>query len=183
MPDPQNAQDQQDDELATLLSDPQVIRQIVASDPFKEWNVEYAINGIYFSPEEGAMVFLYLHPDYIVDLRDTVSSPRIITPTPLPPLPPDLPDLWRSFLNSDWLRNNVQEPKISGHSVLRQMLVQPPDPTDASVWICGVPIPNGICGKTFRRPDRAVTHIRRHLNHRPYPCDGGCGVPTWCVTP
>ena len=100
----------------------------------------------------------------------------------------NLLDLWRSFMNSDWHRNNQHEPRVGGYSVLRQMLVQKPDPTNTqTLWICGVPNPsrpNWICGQRFRRWDRAIVHIRgRHLNHRPFSCDGSCGAHTWCVIP
>ncbi len=166
------------------LSDPAFIEQVVTSDPFIDWNVELAINGIHLSREEGARIFLQIHPHYAMESRDTG------IPTPLPALPSNLPDLWQSFINSEWHRNNEHEPKIAGYSVLRQMLVPESDPTDTTdaqpIWICGVPDasrPNGICGQDFRRWDRAITHIRgKHLNHRPYPCRGGCGVPTWYVT-
>jgi len=180
---PHNPQDPTDDDLASL-SDPLFIDQIVNSDPFIDWNVDLAINGLNLSREEGARIFLQLHPHYTVEPR------TIHTPTRLPTLSPNLSDLWQSFENSDWHRNNEHEPKVGGHSVLRQMLVQQPNPTDIqSTWICGVPnpsqpMPDSICGQTFRRWDRAITHIRgKHLNHRPYPCHGGCGMPTWYAVP
>ena len=159
-----------------LLSDPVAFEQILTSGAFTDWNDELAVNGIHLSYEEGARIFLQIHPHYAMESRETI-----------PALPSNLPDLWRSFLNSEWLRNDEHEPKIAGYSVLRQMLVPQSDPTDTTdtqpIWICGVPSssrPNGICGQDFRRWDRAITHIRgKHLNHRPYPCRGGCGVPTW----
>jgi hypothetical protein len=168
-----------DDELIGL-SDPAFVEAVVTSDPFIDWNVELAINGIHLSREEGARIFLQIRA---MELQDPI-------PTPPPALPSNLPDLWWSFVNSEWRRDNEHEPKVAGYSVLRQMLVQQPDPTDTtytqSIWVCGVPDasrPTGICGQEFRRWDRAITHIRgRHLDHRPYPCVGGCGVPTWYVT-
>jgi len=179
---PHNPLDLIDDEL-TGLSDPVFIEEVVTSDPFIDWNVELAINGIHLSREEGARIFLQIHSSYAMELQDSI-------PTPLPALPSNLPDVWWSFVNSEWHRNNEHEPKEAGYSVLRQMLVEKHDPTDPtdtqSIWICGVPNtsrPNGICGQEFRRWDRAITHIRgKHLNHRPYPCVGGCGVLTWYVT-
>lgn len=175
---PHNPRDLMDDEAANL-SDPVIIEEIVTSDAFIDWNVELAINGIHLPPQEGARIFLQLHPNYTMGPLEAISIP-------LPVLPPDLPDLWRLFVDSDWHRNNEHEPKIAGYSVLRQMLAQESDPTDIqSVWICCVPNPsrpNGICGQAFRRWDRAITHIRgKHLNHRPYLCHGGCGVQTWYV--
>lgn len=173
----------QADELNVLLNNPTFIEQIITSDPFLDWNLDLAINRIHLSPEESVWIFLQPHLHHTVGLQDT-------PPSPLPPLPPNLPDLWRSIVNSNWLRNNDHEPKVDGCSVLGQMLV-PYDPTDTSTssqlrWICGVSNPskpNGICGYVSRRRDRGITHIRaKHLNHRPYPCDGGCGVPHWYVT-
>jgi hypothetical protein len=175
---PPNPRDLTVDEEANL-SDPLFIEQIVTSDAFIDWNVELAINGIQLSPEAGARIFLQLHHNYTIVPQETISIP-------LPVLPPDLPDIWRSFVDSDWHSNNEHEPRIGGYSVLRQMLVHHSDPTDIqSFWTCCVPNPsrpNGICEQSFRRWDRAITHIRgKHLNHKPYPCHGGCGVQTWYV--
>ncbi len=166
--------DQGDEDLAILLSDPAFVERTVTSDAFIDWNLELAISRIYLPPEQAARMFLRRYPHHIMELR-------------LPP-PPNLPDLWQRFVNSDWHRNNEHEPKIAGYSVLRQMLVQQSDPTDGqTLWTCGVPSPsqpNTTCGQVFRRWDRAVTHIRaKHLNHKPFPCGGQCGVLTWYVTP
>ena len=176
---------QADDELDVLLTDPTFVDRTVTSDAFIDWNLELAINWrIHLPPEEGARIFLQLHPYYVKELRDT--HPTLL-PTNLP-VSPHLLDLWRSFVNSDWHWNNQHEPKAAGYSVLRQMLVQQFDSTDTqTLWICGVPKPsqpNAICGQAFRRWDRGITHIRaKHLNHKPFPCGGQCAVPTWCVTP
>lgn len=177
---------QADDELDVLLTDPTFVERTVTSDAFIDWNLELAINWrIHLPREEGARIFLQIHPHYTMELRD--AHPTLLS-TNLP-IPPNLLDLWRIFMNSDWHRNNQHEPKVAGYSVLRQMLVQQPDSTDTeTLWICGVPSPsqsNAICGRAFRRWDRGITHIRaKHLNHKPFPCDGlSCGVPTWCVIP
>jgi len=39
------------------------------------------------------------------------------------------------------------------------------------------------CHRHFHhtRRQRAIAHIRRHFGHRPYACDGVCGVTAWCV--
>ena len=183
--DPHTPVGHSDEELDVLLTDPTFVERVVTSDPFIAWNLELAIERIRFSREEGARVFLQLLPHYVAEFRDTY-------PTPLPPnlpVPPELLDLWRSFVNSDWCQNNQHEPKIAGYSVLRQMLMQQPDPTDTgqTLWICGAPShsrPNAICGQVSRRWDRGITHIRaKHLNHRPFSCGGRCAVPTWCVIP
>ncbi|KAG8750130.1 hypothetical protein FRC14_000794 [Serendipita sp. 396] len=34
-----------------------------------------------------------------------------------------------------------------------------------------------VCPKKLDRQDRAIGHIRSHFNHRPFRCDGKCGVP------
>lgn len=162
---------QSGEDLATLLSDPAFVERTVNSDAFIDWNLELAISGISLPPAQAARMFLRRYPHHITELRC-----------------PSLPDLWQSFVKSDWLRNNELEPRRAGFSVLRDMLVQQSDPTDTqTLWACGVPSPsqpNAICGQVFRRWDRAITHIRaRHLNHRPFPCGGRCGVPTWYVAP
>jgi hypothetical protein len=42
------------------------------------------------------------------------------------------------------------------------------------------PCPNDA---VFKRFERAVEHVRSHLNHRPFKCDSSCnpGISTWCV--
>lgn len=188
MPPPVNSHNplvQADDELGVLLTDPLFVGRTVTSDAFIDWNLELAINWrIHLPREEGARIFLQLHPYYIMELRDIHTT---LLSTNLS-VPPGLVDLWRSFEDSDWHRDNQHEPKNGGQSVLRQMLIQRPDSTDTQMrWICAVPNhsqPNGICGQTFRRWDRGITHIRaKHLHHKPFPCGGACGVPTWCVIP
>lgn len=185
--DPRDPLDQANDELDVLLIDPAFVERTVTSDPFIDWNLENAINGIHVSRETGAKIFLQLHPHYILELRDTRPALLPLVPPNLP-VPSDLLDLWRSFQNSDWYRNNEHEPKKAGHSVLMQMLLRQSDPADTQpLWICAAPSlsqPDAICRQGFRRWDRAITHIRaKHLNHRPFPCGGDCGVPTWCVAP
>jgi len=173
--------DQNIDDLPALLSDAAFIERTVTSVAFMDWYFDLALNGTHLSREQAARTFLQHYPRHIMDLRHP----------PLPPGPPPNPnllELWQSFINSDWLRNNEHEPKIAGFSVLRQMLVQQSDPTDAqTLWTCVVPSPsqpNVVCGQAFRRWDRAITHIRaRHLNHKPFTCGGRCGVTTWYVTP
>ena len=176
--------DQGADELATLLSDPAFVERTLQSDAFNDWYINLAINGRHLPQEQAVRTFLQRYPHHIMDLRDP----------PLPPGPPNLPlspnllDLWQSFMNSDWLRNDEHEPKPDGFSVLRQMLVEQSDSTGTkTLWTCVVPSPsqpNVICGHAFNRWDRGVTHIRaKHLNHRPFPCGGQCGVLTWYVTP
>lgn len=159
--------DQGGDELATLLSDPAFVERTVKSDAFLDWYFNLAINGTDLPREQAVRAFLQRHPPNL-------------------PLPPNLLDLWQSFMISDWLRNNEHEPKPDGFSVLRHMLMEQSDSTGTqTLWTCVVPSPsqpNVICGHVSRRWDRGVTHIRaKHLNHRPFPCGGQCGVPTWYV--
>jgi hypothetical protein len=35
------------------------------------------------------------------------------------------------------------------------------------------------CGRSIKRQDRALGHIRMHLGHRPYSCNGKCGNELW----
>lgn len=48
-------------------------------------------------------------------------------------------------------------------------------------------LPNGmhecsVCKYQQRRTDRIVSHFRRHINHRPFACDGSCSNPRWFVS-
>jgi len=64
--------------------------------------------------------------------------------------------------------------QTTGRSVLLALLMEFTDPKGGRIYGCR------ICKETFARSDRAVTHLRhKHLDHRPYACQGRCGVPGW----
>jgi hypothetical protein len=47
-------------------------------------------------------------------------------------------------------------------------------------WSCCVPLEGGTwCKYESERIDRAVTHVRGHLDHKPYPCEGKCENQQW----
>lgn len=71
-------------------------------------------------------------------------------------------------INSFWLHSNELEPKdISGHSILLGFATQEHPAGGYKCLFDG-------CGKSFDRQDRVLGHIRMHLGHSPYACDGGC---------
>ena len=80
------------------------------------------------------------------------------------------------FQESSWRRNHEMEPRDpnTGRSVLLALLVEFPDSQGGRIYGCR------ICKDSFARADRAVTHLRhKHLDHRPYACQGQCGLSGW----
>ena len=80
------------------------------------------------------------------------------------------------FQESSWRRMHEMEPRDpnSGRSVLLALLTDFAVPKGGRIYGCR------ICKETFVRVDRAVTHLRhKHLDHRPFACQGRCGVPEW----
>lgn len=78
-----------------------------------------------------------------------------------------------SILLSDWFINNEMEPVYGHRSVLCGLLSTPS--TEDGVFRC---LFDG-CTKHFDRQDRAIGHIRVHLGHHPYACEGFCRIPNW----
>lgn len=83
------------------------------------------------------------------------------------------------FQHSSYVKENRLEPTdYRRRSVFLQLLREIPGPQHR--YECIVPLPDGTpCAKTFNRPDRGVTHIRAHLDHRPFSCDERCGNKKW----
>lgn len=47
-------------------------------------------------------------------------------------------------------------------------------------FYCMVPVGTGICNYRNAKKGRMLSHIRKdHLNFRPFPCGGQCGVQGW----
>ncbi|PVF93757.1 hypothetical protein CPB86DRAFT_835825 [Serendipita vermifera] len=68
-------------------------------------------------------------------------------------------------LLSRWLKEDILEPRTrNGVSILEAFL-------DSKG---GRKCPFDNCDKSFSRRDRAIGHIRQHLNHRPFKCQGKC---------
>lgn len=80
--------------------------------------------------------------------------------------PPQLRGALRAAIESDWWRMNTPEK----HQDLDQFLVQPrPDQWRCMLRGC----PDEV---TWNRKERAVDHVRKHLDHRPFQCvNDRCG--------
>ena len=82
------------------------------------------------------------------------------------------------FQEASWRRMHEMEPRdpSTGRSVLLVLLVEFPHPKGGRIYGCR------ICEENFTRADRAITHLRhKHLDHRPYACQGRCGLAGWYV--
>ena len=88
-------------------------------------------------------------------------------------------ELVHRFQHSTYVMDNRLEPTDHRRrSLFLQLLRETPNLPHH--YECIVPRSDGItCGKTFNRSDRALTHIRTHFNHRPYPCHGQCSKKNW----
>jgi hypothetical protein len=87
---------------------------------------------------------------------------------------------WEELFQEMWYLNQEEEPlNHLGQSVLFRWL-NPFETEERRGWSCGVPLENEKwCTHTISRPDRAVTHVRGHLGHKPYACEGVCGNQYW----
>jgi hypothetical protein len=104
-------------------------------------------------------------PPQLAHLLDNFSKPE----------QEDLRSLLVDCLSSDWLRCQEPEPTFRPkQSVLLRFLSHP---TPRSNFRC---LFDG-CMKKFDRRDRAVGHIRTHLEHKPFLCDGQCKIVGWYV--
>ena len=85
---------------------------------------------------------------------------------------------WRVFSSQSWVTSGGTEPMdVCGRSTLHAWLDRP----GPQVYVCKVPVRGCLCGAEHTRQDRALSHIRKHLNARPfaYECSGQCGNPDW----
>lgn len=87
--------------------------------------------------------------------------------------------LWKELLEQPWLHNGESDPldERTGQSVL-SVWIHNPEPR---VYICQVPLEDSgtYCGTKYQRQDRALTHVRTHLNYKPFICRGRCGMKDW----
>jgi hypothetical protein len=82
-----------------------------------------------------------------------------------------LRSLLDSILTSPWLIKNDPEPKDEkNRSILLEFLAHE---TTGGTYRC---LFDG-CHKSMDRQDRSLGHIRMHVGHRPFGCNGLCGVP------
>lgn len=68
---------------------------------------------------------------------------------------------------SEWLQNDEEEPKTPlGHSVLLNFVIR----GSRVQYTCTL----SSCGASFGRLERALGHVRLHMNHKPYVCNHSC---------
>ena len=90
---------------------------------------------------------------------------------------------WKAYYKVDWFMNQQLEPTMphNGRSIFLQWLNEA---EEGNSWVCRVPLDAelGWCDhKPFRRFDRAIAHVRKHLDFKPFPCEGRCGNNGWYV--
>jgi hypothetical protein len=103
-------------------------------------------------------------------------------------------DILDCIIKKDWYLRNEREPVcwtadddvtqgragIETRSVFTAFL----DEYSKGQWKCAFgsathPCKRNMHKKTFDRVERAVDHVRSHLGHRPFVCDGDCGTQGW----
>ena len=83
---------------------------------------------------------------------------------------------WLIFSSQPWVLSGGLEPTDPrGRSILHEWLVR----DGPQLYVCTVPVHGRPCSTKHNRQDRALTHVRKHLNARPYECNGRCGNPMW----
>jgi len=130
---------------------------------------------------QGKDVWIYPDASLLIALTDTLSP--FVVPTENTPLQSWEADqeMWGAYGQLDWFHSQQQEPNYShnGKSIFSQWLNR----LTNGDWECRVPgdRPTTWCGHTLKRFDRAIVHIRSHLGHKPFPCEGHCGREGWYV--
>ena len=90
---------------------------------------------------------------------------------------------WKTNTELDWFKNQELEPlyPFNGKSILTQWLKE----VDEGIgWVCVVPLDSeqSWCDhEPYNRLDRALAHVRKHLDLRPFRCGGECGWVEWYV--
>jgi hypothetical protein len=91
-----------------------------------------------------------------------------------------------NILNAEFLLDNQMEPNNSGPNDPLTMGLGPVgksvyavflEQVDRSQWKCLFGDKEHPCGSqatSFKRLERALDHVRSHLNHRPFQCEGDC---------
>ena len=90
-------------------------------------------------------------------------------------------EMWEAYADLDWFKKQDIEPNYphNGKSILLQWLKE--DDKGMS-WTCRAPLDSKAhwCGHgPFKRLDRAIAHVRKHLRLKPFPCQGDCGIEGW----
>ena len=92
-------------------------------------------------------------------------------------------ETWEGYNELDWFILQSLEPYLphNGRSILVRWLKEA---TEGNSWTCRVPLDDerSWCDHgPFKRRERAVAHVRRHLKLKPFPCGGQCGNEGWYV--
>jgi hypothetical protein len=87
---------------------------------------------------------------------------------------------WDAQLQEAWYLDQVEEPlDHTGTSVLARWL-HPLEGEGEKGWRCRAPIEGETwCTEEIKRKDRAVIHVRVHLDLKPFPCEGHCKKQNW----
>jgi hypothetical protein len=87
---------------------------------------------------------------------------------------------WDALLKEEWYLNQVEEPENHlGKSSLVRWLDRIED-KEKKGWRCCVPLEGETwCTDEIDRIDRAIIHVRVHLDLKPYPCEGNCNKENW----
>jgi hypothetical protein len=74
----------------------------------------------------------------------------------------------------DWYINQEVEPDAYNEKSALSLWLDEVESDDGKPWKCCAPLDqvDTWCDHSFPRLDRATTHVRNHLGHKPYPCGG-----------
>ena len=100
---------------------------------------------------------------------------HVLGVTPLPP------DLWEDTNEWHRLKSACQADHDEIESLLHRWFIRLPPP-DNHRFECRVPVNDdrtNYCGATMHKKWRILSHIRTHLQYRPFACDGQCGSTGW----
>lgn len=91
--------------------------------------------------------------------------------------------MWKAYTEFDWFMKQQHEPGMpnNGKSILLQWLIEVEEGTK---WECRVPLDVELswCNhRPFGRVDRAIAHVRKHLDFKPFACEGRCENGEWYV--
>ena len=97
--------------------------------------------------------------------------------------------MFEALKKEDWYTNNEVEPDCAwnGKSILTQWLNEVEKEGSKHLECCVplVDVDGAIywCRKIFPRLDRAIAHVRNHLEHKPFVCGGypNCKQEGWYV--
>ena len=100
---------------------------------------------------------------------------RVLGVTPLPPR------LFQDTNEWDRLKRACHADHDEIESLLHRWFIRLPPP-DNHRFECRVPFNDdrtNYCGATMHKKWRILSHIRTHLQYRPFACGGQCGSPGW----